>query len=123
MTTRRLWLVSIRTRRFWRPSKMVASTMLKGGWSNTTLQYAGVSSMTRTCAVDSVMSHAPCFDHDRTRRRGDVLLFIGPHARDCRFGDAQFQEQISLECQSLGQRRLGGVADEALDVSHRLLGM
>src|SRR5262249_53889104 len=28
---------------------MVASAMLKGGYSNTTLQYAGVSSITRTC--------------------------------------------------------------------------
>ena len=37
---------------------MVASTMLKGGLSNRTLQYAEVSSMTRTCDVDSVMIHA-----------------------------------------------------------------
>src|SRR5205809_8135923 len=73
---------------------MVASTMLKGGFSNRTLQYADVSSMTRTCAADSVMIHAPGFDHDRARRRGDVLLFIGTHARECRFGDAQFQEEI-----------------------------
>src|SRR2546428_8812690 len=98
---------------------MVASTMLKGGLSNSTLQYADVSSMTRTCAADSVMMHAPCFDHDRARRRGDVLLCIGTHARECRFGDAQFQKEVSFECQSLCQRRLGGVADEPFDVSKR----
>src|SRR5260370_36136641 len=98
---------------------MVASTMLKGGFSNRALQYADVSSMTRTCAANSVMIHAPCFDHDRARRRGDVLLFIGTHARECRFGDAQLQEEISFECQSLRQRRFGGIADETLDASNR----
>jgi hypothetical protein len=58
-------------------------------------------------------------DHDRARRRRDVLLFIGTHARECRFGDAQFQEEISFECQSLCQRCLGSAADEALDASNR----
>src|SRR5207244_9113451 len=100
-------------------SNMVASTMLNGGFSNRTLQYADVSSMIRTCAADSVMIHAPCLDHDRARRRGDVFRFIGTHARECRFGDAQFQEEISFECQSLCQRRLGGVADKALDAGNR----
>src|SRR5579862_8315426 len=59
------------------PSNIVASTMLKGGCSNTTLQYADVSSMTRTCGADLAldMFHAPGFDHDGARRRGDVLLF------------------------------------------------
>jgi hypothetical protein len=33
---------------------MVASTMLKGGLSNRTLQYAELSSMTRTCDAHSV---------------------------------------------------------------------
>src|SRR5215467_253644 len=77
--------------------------------------------MTRTGAPDSVMLHAPCINLDRARGRGrgDVLLFIGTHAHECRFGDAQFQEEISFQCQSLCQRRLGGVADEALDVSNR----
>src|SRR4029077_19757412 len=98
---------------------MVEYTMVKGGFPNRTLQYADVSSMTRTCAADSVMIHAPCFDHDRAGRRGDFLPFIGTHARECRVGDAQFQEEISFECQSLCQRRLGGVADETLDVSNR----
>src|SRR5262245_33544241 len=46
---------------------MVASTMLKGGFSNRTLQYADVSSMTRTCAADSVTIYAPCFDHNDDR--------------------------------------------------------
>src|SRR5216684_5173279 len=111
-------MASIRASRSWRPSNMVASTMLKGGLSNRTLQYAGVSSMTRTCAADSVMTRAPCLNHNRARRRGDVLLFIGTHARECGFADAQFQEEISFECQSLCQRRLGGVPDETLDVSN-----
>src|SRR6267143_147952 len=65
------------------------------------LQYAGVSSITRNGAADSVMTRAPCLDHNRARRRGDVLLFIGTHARECRFADAQFQEEISFERQSL----------------------
>src|ERR1700730_3873195 len=38
---------------------MSASMMLRGGLSNTTLQYAGVSSMTRRCDADSVMTHTP----------------------------------------------------------------
>src|SRR5216683_109333 len=38
---------------------------------------------------------------DRARRRGDVLLFIGTHARECRFCDAQFQEEISFVHQPL----------------------
>src|SRR2546429_8531882 len=79
---------------------MVASTMLKGGCSKTTLQYAVVSSMIRTGAADSLMIHAPCIDHDRVRWRGDLLFFIGTQARECRFGDAQFQEEISFECLS-----------------------
>src|ERR1700675_4076837 len=41
------------------------------------------------------------------------------HAREPGFGDAQFQEEISFERQSLRQRRLGGVADETLNVSDR----
>src|SRR5262245_37568061 len=81
---------------------------------------AGVSSMTRTGAADSVMIHAPCFDLDRARRRGDVRFFIGTHACECWVANAQFQEEISFECQSLCQRRLGGVTDEALDVSTAL---
>src|SRR6266566_5505365 len=97
--------------------------MLKGGLSNRTLQYADVSSMTRTCAADSVMSHAPGFNHDGARRRGDVRPFIGPHARECRFADAQFQEEISFENQPLRQRRLAGVADETLDVGNRFRSM
>src|SRR5258706_10077913 len=75
--------------------------------------------MTRTGAADSDTVQAPFFDLDGARRRGDVLLFIGAHTRECRFGDAQFQEEISFECQSLCQRRLGSVADQALDVSNR----
>lgn len=55
---------------------MVASTMLKGGFSNRTFQYADVSSMTRTCDADSVMIQS-LLDHHRARRRGDFLLFIG----------------------------------------------
>src|SRR5216684_5194322 len=63
-------MASIRASRSWRPSNMVASTMLKGGFSNRTLQYADVSSMTRTCAADSVMIHAPCNEdvHERGSR-------------------------------------------------------
>src|SRR5258705_6625083 len=80
---------------------------------------ADVSSMTRTCGADSVRIHLPCFDLERARRRGNVLIFIGTHARECRFADAQFQEEISFKCQSLRQRHLGGVADETLDVSNR----
>src|SRR4029077_14678205 len=118
-TTRRLGLAPIRASKSWSPANTVASTMLKGGFSNRTLQYADVSSMTRTCAADSVMIRAPCFDQNRARRRVDVFLFIGTHARECGFADAQFQEEISFECQSLGERRLGGVADETLDVSNR----
>src|SRR6202040_1919304 len=75
--------------------------------------------MTRTCAADSVMTRAPCLDRNRARRRGNLLFFIGTHARERRFRDAQFQEEISFERQSLCQRRLGGVADETLDVSNR----
>src|SRR4030081_2066665 len=93
--------------------------MLKGGQSRNNIQYAGVSSITRTCPADSVMTRTPCLNHNRARRRGDVLLFVGTHARECGFADAQFQEEISFECQSLCQRRLGGVADETLDVSDR----
>src|SRR5258708_14877341 len=118
MTTRRLGLAFIREKRSSRASNMPAFTMLKGGSLNTTLQYPGVSSITRTCAADSVMTRAPCLNQNRARRRGDVLLFIGTHARECGFADAQFQEEISFECQSLCQRRLGGVADETLDVSN-----
>src|SRR2546425_12850336 len=49
---------------------MVASTMLKGGFSNRTLQYADVSSMTRTCAAISVMIRSPCNEdvHERGSR-------------------------------------------------------
>src|SRR5258706_4165240 len=75
--------------------------------------------MTRTGAADSLMIHVPCIDHDRARWRGDVLLFIGTHARKCELAVAQFQEEISFECKSLCQRCLGGVADETLDVSNR----
>ncbi len=50
---------------------MVASTMLKGGFSNTTLQYAGVSSMTRTCDADLVMIHAPSTSIERD---GEVMF-------------------------------------------------
>ncbi len=76
---------------------MVASTMLKGGYSKTTLQYAGVSSMTRTGAADSIMIHTALTTIERD---GEVIfpLFIGTQARECRFGDAQFQEVISFEC-------------------------
>jgi predicted PurR-regulated permease PerM len=38
LSIRRFGLASIRASRSWRPSKMVASTMLKGGFSNRTLQ-------------------------------------------------------------------------------------
>src|SRR6185437_16868264 len=49
---------------------MSASMMLRGGLSNTTLQYAGVSSMTRRCGADSVMTHTPgCELPLRHRRR------------------------------------------------------
>src|SRR5712664_777731 len=49
---------------------MVASTMLKGGFSNRTLQYADVSSMTRTCAAISVMIRSLCNEdvHERGSR-------------------------------------------------------
>jgi hypothetical protein len=50
---------------------MVASTMLKGGFANRTLQYADVSSMTRTWAADSVMIHAHgATSSRRTQRSG-----------------------------------------------------
>src|ERR1700676_3718331 len=75
--------------------------------------------MTRTCVPDSFMIRTPCLDLDGARRRGNLLFFIGTHARERRFRDAQFQEEISFERQSLRERRLGGVADETLDVSER----
>src|SRR5260370_29985863 len=53
----------------------------------------------------TTLFRSPCLNHNRARRRGDVLLFIGTHARECGFADAQFQEEISFECQSLCQRR------------------
>jgi len=34
---------------------------LKGGWSKRNRQYAGVSSITRNGAADSVITRAPCF--------------------------------------------------------------
>src|SRR5438309_2630424 len=49
---------------------MVASTMLKGGFSNRTLQYADVSSMTRTCAAISVMIRSPCNEDVHERGSG-----------------------------------------------------
>src|SRR6266849_8134210 len=75
--------------------------------------------MTRTCVPDSFMIRTPCLDLDGARRRGNPLFFIGTHPREPSFGDTQFQEEISFECQSLCQRRLGSIADETLDVSKR----
>src|SRR6266446_4373182 len=59
------------------------------------------------------MIHAPCFDLDRGRRRGDVRPFIGPHPGERWFADAQPQEQISFKRQSPCRRHLGRVADGA----------
>src|SRR5713226_5243223 len=75
--------------------------------------------MTRTCVPDSFMIRPPCLDLDGARRRGNLLFFIGTHACERRFRDAQFQEEVSFERQPLRQRRLSGVADEPLDVSNR----
>ena len=62
---------------------MVASTMLKGGFSNTTLQYADVSSTTRTCGADSDMFHGPWFGSLNGFRGGadhiDDQLRAGEH--------------------------------------------
>jgi hypothetical protein len=58
----------------WRPpSNMVGSTMLKTGFLNATHQYADVSSVTRTCADDSVMIPSPCFHPDRALAATDPL--------------------------------------------------
>ena len=51
---------------------MVASTMLKGGFSNRTLHYADVSSMTRTCDADSVMIYTLC--STTIERDGEVMF-------------------------------------------------
>src|SRR5258708_10318495 len=75
--------------------------------------------MTRTCGTDSFMIRSACLDLDGARRRGNLLFFIRTHARERSFRDAQFQEEISFERQSLRERRLGGIADETLDVSNR----
>src|SRR5712664_1499742 len=53
---------------------MLASTMLKGGKSNTTLQSAGVSSITRTCAAELVS--AICFSLLRPRNRGTARSVV-----------------------------------------------
>ena len=67
---------------------MVASTMMKDGLSNRTLQYAVVSSMTRKGDTDLVIVHRSLLNNYRSRRRGDIFLFVGTHTGDCRFGDA-----------------------------------
>jgi hypothetical protein len=51
---------------------MVASTILKGGFSNRTLQYEDVSSMTRTCDSDLVMIHDLC--STTIERDGEVMF-------------------------------------------------
>src|SRR5258708_3644847 len=61
---------------------MSASMMLRGGLSNTTLQYAGVSSMTRKCDADSVMTHTPGRPPSPSRAAHDGRLrFAGARAR------------------------------------------
>jgi hypothetical protein len=76
---------------------MVASTMLKGGFSNRTLQYADVSSITRTCAAYSVMIKSPFLtisDTPYARARLnwnlelDFLRRRTPH-HQCRLGATQ----------------------------------
>src|ERR1700730_18354010 len=61
---------------------MSASMMLRGGLSNTTLQYPGVSSITRRCDADSVMTHAPgCPAVPSRATRDGRLRFAGARAR------------------------------------------
>jgi hypothetical protein len=43
------------------------------------------------------MIRTPCLDLDGARRRGTLLFFTGTPARERRFRDAQFQEEISFE--------------------------
>src|SRR5882672_3734070 len=97
----------------------VASTMLKGGWSNTIRQYAGDSSTTRSGPASSATVHLRLVDLDRAGRRCDVRRLVGPHPSKSSVADAQFQEEISFERQSLCQRRLGRVADKPLNGRNR----
>src|ERR1700730_1468214 len=119
-TTRRVSVVSIRTRSSWRAWKTSASTTLKGGSSNTTLQYPGVSSITRMgVVVFGLVTIHPPLRFDRAGRFGDLLFFVRPHACQCLIGDAQSHEEISLESQSLSKRGVGRIADKTLDVPRR----
>src|SRR6266404_7446764 len=118
MTTRRLGLASIRASRSWRSSNILAPTMLRGGLSNTTLQYAGVSSMMRRCAVDSLMILAPFPLLPARRQRRELLLAEGGA------GDSP-SAFCSLGEQNPGAARLRGVAgdlrDDLRDLGHQLL--
>src|SRR5260370_32086466 len=64
-----------------RPSNMSASMMLRGGLSNTTLQYPGVSSMTRRCDADSVMASCSLLPPASTAARDGRFGFAGARAR------------------------------------------
>src|SRR5690349_13862441 len=76
--------------------------------------------MTRKGAAGSATTCTSCFDLDGARRRGDVRPFVGPHPGERWLADAQPQEQISFERQSLCQRHFGRVADETFDIGDRL---
>src|SRR6266481_4576446 len=118
-TTRRVSVVSIRTRRSWRAWKTSASTTLKGGSSNTALQYAGVSSTTRMGAVFGLATISPPLHFDRAGRCGDLLVFVRAHAGEGLVGNAQSHEEISLESQSFSERGVDRIADKTLDVGER----
>src|SRR5439155_1529621 len=110
---------------------MVASTMLKGGFSNRTLQYADVSSMTRTCAAISVMIRSPCNEdvHERGTSRGGVHR-ARRHAMDVRTRVVQVRRPGALDalrlqqCEGqlfreltvgIGRKEIGG----GVDIDHR----
>src|SRR5262245_51470554 len=69
-----------------------------------------------TRAARLARSCHPCLRYDLSpispgwTNRGWRRCKASDRTRECRVGDAQFQEEISFECQSLRQRRFGGVA-------------
>src|SRR5580704_7703392 len=84
------------TRRSCRACKTSPSTTLKGGWSNTALQYPGVSSITRIGDAFGFVTIHPPLSFKRAGRVCDFFCFIRSHARQRLVGDSQSHEEISL---------------------------
>ena len=98
---------------------MLAPTMLRGGLSNRTLQYAGVSSMMRRCGADSVMVPTPCGRPDVTVAETVDQVIVDHadrlHVRvdHCRSDEAEAAAlEIAAECVRVSGR-CGNLAQRA----------